>query len=151
MPARSRRGLNRAGSSTVQFALVVPVFMSMIAICSECARMSLLRNLTQNAAYEGARTAMMEGTSAEVGIAAAEEIIGRCGASGATVTIVGVTNGVVDPNFDEAQEVRCSISIPLQQNTLILPVGDIVLTSQSTLRTDRYNGFFDSSLIDPDE
>ena len=146
---RSLHVASRRGATAVEFAMVLPVFLLTIAVSVECARVSLIRSVVQHAAYEGSRIAMMEGTSEVIGEAAAQEIVSRGGVFGATIDVVGRSNtGAVVTDLDDAQEVTCTVSVPLNQNTILLPVGNITINSDSSMRTDRYNGFFDASTID---
>ena len=66
-----KRLLTRLGTTSVEFAIVAPVFVFVIAVCGEFARLSMMRNLAQNAAYEAARYVMAEGAKVSDGIARA--------------------------------------------------------------------------------
>ena len=61
----------RWGASAVEFAMVAPTFIFVMAVCAEFSRMSILRNTAQNACYEAARLAMTEGATIADGIARA--------------------------------------------------------------------------------
>lgn len=143
----------RRGATAVEFAMVAPVFLIVIAVCAEFARMSMMRNLAQNAAYEAARFVMTEGATVADGIARANEILGRVGTVGADIVIVGrdgegnVDNEIV---FD-TQVVTCTIQIPLKENSLVVPdsvIGDTNINASMSIRTERYRGFFDPDDVD---
>lgn len=146
----------RRGAAATEFAMVAPVFVLVIIFCAEFARLSLLRNLSQHAAYEAARSVITEGTSVEDGIARANQILGRLGTVSAIVRINN-SQGTADPpdsgNSGGGQpidfntlSVKCSIEIPLKDNTTFLPaamLGDHKIVSEISLRTERYQGFYD--------
>lgn len=52
----------RRGAATVEFALVAPVFLTMILGVTEVSRMFEMQNQLQVAAREGARTGVMDRT-----------------------------------------------------------------------------------------
>lgn len=142
----------RRGAAAVEFALIAPVFFLVIFYCAEFARLSLIRNLAQNAAYEAARFVMTDGATVNEGIAKANQILGRLGTSGAIITING-EDGSTDGDGDVIGEidfltmsVRCSIEIPLSANSVIVPdyiFGDAKIRTAITVRTERYRGYYD--------
>lgn len=150
-PRKLKRSPHR-GATAVEFAMVAPVFVIVIAVCGEFARLSMMRNLAQNAAYEAARFVITEGATVEVGIAHANQILSRVGTANATVTING-SDGVADDDGNvnnqiqfNTQTVRCSITIPLKENSAIIPsyfFGETKIEAAMTLRTERYRGFYD--------
>lgn len=145
----------RKGATAVEFALIVPVFLIVIVVCVEFARMSMMRNLAQNACYESARYVMTEGASVADGIERANAILGRVGNVQATITINGSDGSVNDDGevdgelqFDTAT-IQARIVIKLKDNAVILPgsmFGENQISAQMTLRTERYRGFFDSTV-----
>lgn len=148
---------HRCGAVAIEFAMIAPTFLVVIAICAEFARLSMLRNLAHNAAYESARLLMTEGTTIQDGIDKANEIMGRLGARNVTVTINGndgstdESGNVIGELDNKTIEVTCNISLPLKDNSLIIPesiVGETTIRSSITVRTERYRGFFDSQMGD---
>lgn len=152
--SETKRRRNRRGATSVEFAMVAPVFIVVLVFCAEFARMSILRSSAQNACYETARFVMAEGALLSDGMNRANEILGRLGQVNANITING-SDGSTDPNGDVIGEldqttaaVSVQIVIPLSNNTLILPgsfFGDRSIGAQVTLRTERYQGFFDNN------
>ena len=151
-PNQTRR--RRRGATAVEFAMVAPVFIVVLVFCAEFARMSIVRSSAQNACYETARFIMAEGATVADGINTANAILGRIGNVNADITINGADGSLdADGNTigeiqDADRTVQVQIIIPLAENTLILPgnfFGDRSVGAQVTLRTERYNGFFDST------
>jgi len=139
---RKRSSWARRGVAAVEFAFAAPVLFFIIFICAEFARISMMRNLAQSAAYEAARISIVEGADLTEAITEAERILARLGTSGATVII------------NEGEEIDAStnvidvmVEIPLQENSFFFPMiyeGKFV-RAECTLRTERYKGFYDSN------
>ena len=152
---RRRRGIARSGATAVEFAMVAPAFMIVITVCVEFSRMCIMRNVAQNACYEASRFVMTEGGKVQDGIDRAQAVLNRLGNVDATIEINGA-DGSLDADGNVAGElgfdteaVTTSISIRMADNAVILPgamFGENHIRAQMTLRTERYRGFFDSTL-----
>lgn len=133
MTARLNRRKNRTGATTVEFAIVAPVFFFVLMSMFEFSRLNVLRHTADNAAYEAARVAMVPGATAADGIAEAQRLLTVVGARGATVTMnpARLTRAT--------DEITVNVSIPLDQNGWVVPrfTAGRTLQSQSTLRTER--------------
>ncbi len=149
---RTRRDSRRRGVSAVEFAMVAPVFVLVIAYCGEVARLSMMRNIAQNASYEAARYVMSDGAKVSDGIAKAREILARVGTVNAVVTINGSDGSldsgglVINELGANTQAITCAIEIPLSENSAIIPsyiFGDTKIRSNMTVRTERYRGYYD--------
>jgi Flp pilus assembly protein TadG len=149
-----RHSTVRQGVTAVEFACIAPVFLWVIFTCFEFARLSMMRNLAQNAAYEATRYVMAEGATVNDGINRARQILARLGTQGAIVTIngsdgsVGNNGQVANEITFQTQSVSCRIEIPLSANTFIFPTSMLgtnnkIVVSGMTLRTERYRGFYD--------
>jgi hypothetical protein len=147
-----RKSNHRRGVTAVEFACVAPVFIFVIAVCAEFARLSMMRNLAQNAAYEAARFVMAEGGKVNDGIGRAQAILARLGTRGALIKINGSDGSlnsqgqVINEISFETTEVSCDIEIPLAENSTVIPasmLGDKIVVSGMSLRTERYRGFYD--------
>ena len=154
---RRRRRSGRSGATAVEFAMVAPAFLIVIVVCVEFARLSILRNVSQNACYETCRFIMSEGATVEVGRDKAQEILNRIGDVEATILINGA-DGSVDQDGNVKGELEFStasveteIEIRLADNTVILPgaiFGEKTIRARMSMRTERYAGFFNSSDVD---
>lgn len=151
------RRRDRRGATAIEFAMMAPTFLVIIAVCAEFTRMSMMRNLAQNAAYEAARFVMTEGATIADGVEVANSILARVGTVGAQVTINGSDgspgeDGVVENEIDRnTQQVTCRIRIALKDNSFIIPgsiIGDTEIFAAMTIRTERYRGFFDAAEAD---
>ena len=146
MPKLRRKIRNRQkrrGASAVEFAMVAPAFLIVIFSCIEFSRISMMRNLTQSAAYEAARLVIIEGSTNQDAIDEANLILSRLGTSGAVITV----NDGAEITF-ETSEVTVRIEIPMSENSLVFPqiYNDKRIVSEVTLNTERYRGFFDGGV-----
>jgi len=140
---------NRDGATAVEFAVVAPVLIAVIFFCFEFARMSMIRNLAQNAAYEACRFAMMEGATEDDGEARATEVLARLSTKGATVTTTFQSVLRADGTVVQSKAyVTTRVTIPLNQNAIAIPsaaFGDKAIVAETQLRSERYLGHFDGS------
>jgi Flp pilus assembly protein TadG len=135
----ARRHQQRKGATAVEFAIVAPVFFVLLLTSIEFSRLNVIRHSADEAAYEGARTAMVPGATAAEAVAAANEILNIVGAKDAAVDI---DPPVIDEDTDA---VTVTISIPLNSNGWILPkfTRNRVLERDATLRTERVHSLGD--------
>src|SRR4051812_6968031 len=123
----------RSGAVAVEFAITAPVFFVFLLAAFEFGWLNVLRHTADNAAYEGARAAMVPGATAADGKTKANNILNIVGARGATVNI---TPAVISPS---TKEVTVVVDMPMSKNGLIVPrfTSKTTLHSVSTLRTER--------------
>lgn len=104
--------------------------------------MSLLRNLAQDAAYDAARYAMVEGSTTQEAINKANETLSLFAAQNAEVVING-GQGINSNN----SHISVTVTIPMGDNAFFMSQfyngRDIV--EEITLRMERYQGFFDGA------
>lgn len=133
MRFRKPRCEDRRGATVAEMALVLPVFVLILFAMFEFTRMAVLRNTADNAAYEGARIAMVTGGTAQEAIAEANRILNIVRTNSAQIT---VTPAVLT---DETESITVEIDIPMDANGWIVPkfTAGQVLSSTCTLRTER--------------
>jgi len=146
---RRRGKSHRSGTTAVEFSLAFPCMLAIAFFCFDMARLSMMRNLAHNAAYETARFAMMEGVTQEEAQDVARTVLARLGTQDATIDING--GEALDGGRNT---VDVTITIPMKQNALVLDkvfesLGlmdsweDENIESEISLRKERYEGFFD--------
>lgn len=101
----------RAGSVTVETAIVLPVLFAIMFASVDCARLNMLRNSAQNAAYEGARSAIVPGASAADAKSAANKVLNAVGVKNYTVAVSPTT---ITSTTDK---VTVTITVPLMNNS----------------------------------
>jgi Flp pilus assembly protein TadG len=133
------RGLGRAthrhrtGAAAVEFAIVAPIFFILVIAAFEFGRINVIRHTADNAAYEGARIAMVPGATAAEAVAEAQRILRIVGTRGAKVTVNPATLG---PSVDQ---ITVTVDVPMAQNGWITPrfTRSTTIRATSTLRTER--------------
>ncbi len=126
----------RRGATAVEFALVTPLFFLLLFTGMEFSVLSTIRSTANNAAYEGARKLVIPGADAATGQTEAERIMSVVGVNNLTVTVTPATL------TDTTEEVTVKVSVPYASNAIVVPwfAGNLVIESESTLRTERYGG-----------
>ncbi|QDT09855.1 TadE-like protein [Planctomycetes bacterium K23_9] len=121
----------------VEFAIIANIMFVVIFTCMEFARMNMVRNLAQDAAYFSARHAIVPGATSEEAVAEAERIMGAMLTTGYTVDVSdldaesGMVNVTVDVDLDAV-----ALFAPM-----FLPSATISTTAR--MRTERYDGFYE--------
>lgn len=106
---------HRSGATTVEFALTMPIAFLLLMASVEFARVNMIRNTLVNAAYTGARRAMVPGATADVTKTEAKKVLSLTGIKGGTVT--------VEPNVltNTTSQVTVTVTVPLNQNSWVAP------------------------------
>jgi Flp pilus assembly protein TadG len=135
MKRLTRRGrqTSRRGVTTVEFAIVLPVFLTLLIGLMEFVRISNLRHAADNAAYEAARHVMVPGAKASEAIALANDLLRRGGIRRATVTVTPSTI------VESTTAVTVRVSVPLTGNSWLPPklTRSRTLAREATLLTER--------------
>ena len=137
---RSASG-NRVGATTVEMALVLPAFLTLIFGCMEFSRLSMIRSTSANAAYEAARFAMVQGGDSDDANEKATEVLEMLGVSDTTTTVRFLDEDENVVPTIEATRVRVQVDVPYLQNSLFsafLPESfyGVMISSRVTLRTN---------------
>jgi Flp pilus assembly protein TadG len=126
---------NRRGAAVVEFAVVSPVLVLMILGIVEFGRMSMVQQTVTTAAREGARHAVVDGSTTTEIKASVTSFLAAGGITGAEVSLRPDLSGTVlhgDP-------VSVSVSVPFS-NVSWLPVphflGGKVLSSTAVMRRE---------------
>ncbi len=107
----SQSSPERSGSVTVETALALPILFMIMFGAVDCARLNMLRNSTQNAAYEGARSAIVPGGTAADATAAAQKVLTAVGIKNPTIT---VSPSTITSTTDK---VTVTVTVPLKDNS----------------------------------
>jgi hypothetical protein len=132
----------RAGTTSLEFAIVAPVMFFIIFGSLELTRMAMLQHMAQDAAYDAARHAMVSGATVQEAIDKANETLDLFNAAGATVNVNGGHGLQTTDQF-----ITVEITIPMEDNALFLRqffAGRDIVASIS-LRRERYEGFYSGS------
>lgn len=128
---------DRLGASVVEFAVVANILILMILTCMEFARMNMVRNLAQDAAYYAARYAMVPGASSDEAVAEADRIMSAMVTNGYTVDVTSLDS--------EAEDIRVTVSVDLTEVALFAPyfLPSTNISTVAHMRTERYDGFYE--------
>ena len=129
----------RRGATAVEFAIVAQVVFILVFASIEFSRLNMIRNLAQDAAYFAARNSMVPGATAEEATAVANEILAYMNTQGASVVINGG-----DGISQTSPTVSVDITVPIAENALFVSgmCGDGQITTSATMRTERYDGYY---------
>lgn len=119
----------RSGATAVEFAVVLPVILLMFLGAVELTNLNFIHHTAANAAYEGARAAMVAGGSAAQGIARAEQFLNRFGiGDGAEVTLTATSEAVT-----------ITVRVPMNHNSVGLSrfTTGLHVTQSVSLRRER--------------
>lgn len=103
----------------METALTAPLLFLMFFAGLEFAQANMVRNITENAALEGARAGILPGAIAQNCIDAANAELVKLQIAGATVTVVPSVITHTTP------QVTVSVNVPLSQNAL--PMSHFVM------------------------
>ncbi len=132
-----RANKRRRGAAAVEFAICPNIFFILIFTCMEFARMNMIRNLAQDAAYFAARRAMVPGATSQEAEDAADEVMSMMTTSGYDVEVNDLSSG--------ASHVEVTVTVDFNQIALFAPMflPDATIESTARIRTERYDGFFE--------
>lgn len=77
----------RRGAAVVEFAVVAPIFFLLVFGMVEYGRMVMVQQILTNASREGARVAVLDGTTTSQVTSTVQTYLQSCSVSGATVTV----------------------------------------------------------------
>ena len=129
------------GAVTVEFALVSVIFFTLVMGMIEFSRLNIMRHAADNAAYEGARVGIVPGATATDVKAAAQQQLDALNINTSTVVVTP------DPLTSAANHVTVSVTIPVAENSWIVPrfSNGMNIDSSATLGTERYRGIPDTT------
>ena len=134
---RSKRG-SRTGAAMVEFAIIANLMFVVIFTCMEFARMNMVRNMAQDAAYFAARIAIVPGATADEATTEASRLMDSM------ISSDGYTVDVGDVN-SESGEIVVTVSVDLDSVALFAPMflPQAIITTTARMRAERYDGFYE--------
>lgn len=136
-PSGRQARKRRRGAAAVEFAICANIFFILIFTCMEFARMNMIRNLAQDAAYFAARRAMVPGATVAEAEAAADEVMSMMTNTGYVVDVEELDSN--SPN------VVVTVTVDFDQIALFAPMflPNATIESTARIRTERYDGYFE--------
>lgn len=125
----------RRGAAAVEFAVVAPVFLLLVFGMIEYGRMVMVQQIITNASREGARVAVLDGSSNQTVLDVVNQYLNSGSISGAIIT-VDPTN----PNDAEfGDPVTVSVDIPFSQVSWLpspMYLGGRTLSATTVMRRE---------------
>ena len=125
----------RRGAAVVEFAVIAPLFFMMVFGIIEFGRALMVQQILTNASREGARRAIVEGTTASEVEELVDDYLTNASVSGTTTAVspnVLATAGM-------GEKVTVTVSVPYAE-VAWLPswfLGDNTLTASTSMRAER--------------
>jgi Flp pilus assembly protein TadG len=110
-PSARKTSSRRTGATAVEFALAAPLAFMLLCGSIEFGRANMVLNATANAAYQGARRAIVPGATSAQAISAANATLTASSVKSATVTVSPSTISTT------TQTVSVTVSVPLNANS----------------------------------
>ena len=135
-PAPRRRKQQRLGATAVEFAMCANLFFFLCFACIEIARMNMIRNLAQDAAYIAARHVVVPGATAEEAKAKGRQVMGMIINNGYTIDVPAIDRDTL--------WVDVTVSVNLDEVALLTPrlFGNKTLSTTARMNTERYEHYF---------
>jgi Flp pilus assembly protein TadG len=115
-----RRGLTRRAVTAVEFAVVAPVLFMMILGLIEVGRACMVNELLTEAARQGCRIGIIEGTSSATIQNAATNYLSSVGINGETASVVindAAANSIEASTMPAYTEITVQVSVPASSVT----------------------------------
>ena len=124
------------GAAVVEFAIVANITFLITLTCMEFARMNMVRNLSQDAAYFAARHAIVPGATSDEAVAEADRIMSSMIEDGYTVSVSELGS--------DATEVTVTVSVDLADVAFFAPLflPNTTINAVANMKTERYDGFY---------
>jgi Flp pilus assembly protein TadG len=141
LPSRRRSAEERRGAATVEMAVVLPVFVTIMLGMIEFGRALMVGQLVTNAAREGARLAVINGTvNTDVSTQVKTFLQGAANVAQADVTVnITISNAAAGGQLTGATTgdmVTVAVSIPFSKVSYLTPsyLANVNLSGTSAMR-----------------
>jgi len=134
-PCRSCRKKRRRGAAAVEFAIVAPVFFLFVFGMVEYGRMVMVQQVLTNASREGARRAVLDGTTTSEVQATVNQYMELAGITGQTITVTPSPPSTAE----NGEPVTVEVSVPFSQVSWLgspMFLGDTTLQARTVMRRE---------------
>lgn len=132
---KRKRYTARRGTAVVEFAVIAPIFLLLVFGIIEFGRLVNVQSVVTNAAREGARVGVLDGTTNDEIENRIDAYLSGSGVSGQTVTVTTLP----PDGSDSAERVSVSVSIPFDQVSWIptpMFIKNYTLSSTTVMRRE---------------
>lgn len=133
---------HRRGAAAVEFAIIAPIFFLLILGMIEVGRGVMVQQIITNASREGARLAVLPGSTSSEVTARVDDILNSSGIDSATTQILDENGSPIDPQSSGYGEViKVVVTVPFSSVSW-LPgsdryLADADLTAVTVMRGER--------------
>ena len=104
---------NRQGAAAVEFAIVAPIFFMMIFGMIEFGRVIMVQQVLTNASREGARAAVVDGSTSAGTKTVVSNYLSSAGISGATISVLNSSGNAVEPSsVGYGETITVKVNVP---------------------------------------
>ena len=139
-PSRRPSRGKRLGAAAVEFAIVAPLFFLLVFGMIEFGRMVMIQQVLTNASREGARKAVLDGSTST---AVKSAVVTYMSNGGVTISTSNVTINPTDPSSAAAgNPVTVTISVPFSQVSWLpspMFLGGRQMTASTVMRRESIN------------
>jgi len=112
---KNNQSKSRRGATTVEFALVAPIFFLFLFGCLDFGRLMLAESIIEQSAFEAARDVAVVGATIAEGEEVARRELNILGVRNADVEITAMSNGVAQTEIDlDTDQVSATIGVPME-------------------------------------
>ncbi len=131
-----KRDTRRRGAAAVEFALVLPVYLTLLLGMLECARLGMALQAVTAAAREGCRVAALPGNTAATAQSAVNAVLSQSGLPSATITL----NPSDPTTASGGTAITLTFSIPYSQVSWLHTATflNVTLYGSATFASERY-------------
>jgi Flp pilus assembly protein TadG len=110
----------RQGAAAVEFAVIAPVFLLVILGMMEIGRVIMVRQIMVNASREGARLAVVDGSTSSSVSSTVQTYLRSAGIKTATVSVLNGSGAAVEPGpLSNGTPINVQVSVPLSDIGLL--------------------------------
>lgn len=136
MTARNLTPPTRRGTTVVEVAIVLPILLLLLFAAIDYSRANSIRNTAENAAYEGARRAIVPGGTQQSAQTAANEILSILSLNNSNVS---VSPTVITKN---TPQISVTVNVPLGSNLYASSalLSNVTISRTCTLTREQFAG-----------
>ena len=111
---------NRQGAAAVEFAVVAPLFFLVVLGTIEVGRVIMVKQVMTNASREGARLAVLDGSTIASVNAAVTSYLTAAGISGGSISVLNSGGSSVEPStLSSGDPITVKVSVPFTNISLL--------------------------------
>lgn len=111
---------NRQGAAAVEFAVVAPLFFLVVLGTIEVGRVIMVKQVMTNASREGARLAVLDGSTIATVTASVTSYLTAAGISGGSISVLNSSGNSVEPSsLSSGDPITVKVTVPFANISLL--------------------------------